>query len=80
MFPEKESEELNLVKNAEDLGKFLVEKDLVENKKGARKFVVLLEKIGRSDLAMELEESLGIGQYFVLLSEFALLIPILFDY
>ena len=63
MFAEKESEELNLVKNAEDLGKFLVEKHLVENKKSERKFVALLKKIGRNDLAMELEDSLGIGQY-----------------
>ena len=63
MFAEKESEELNLVKNAEDLGKFLVEKHLVENKKSERKFVALLRKIGRNDLAMELEDSLGIGQY-----------------
>ena len=63
MFAEKESEELNLVKNAEDLGKFLVEKHLVENKKNERKFVALLKKIGSNDLAMELEDFLGIGQY-----------------
>ena len=63
MFAEKESEELNLVKNAEDLGKFLVEKHLVENKKNERKFVALLKKIGNNDLAMELEDFLGIGQY-----------------
>ena len=63
MFAEKESEELNLVKNAEDLGKFLVEKHLVENKKNERKFVALLKKIGRNDLARELEDFLGIGQY-----------------
>ena len=63
LFAEKESKELNSVKNAEDLGKFLLEKHLVENKKGKRKFVALLEKIGRNDMAVELEESLGIGQY-----------------
>ena len=63
MFAEKESEELNLVKNAEDLGKFLVEKHLVENKKNERKFVALLKKIRRNDLAREFEDSLGIGQY-----------------
>ena len=63
MFAEKELKELNLVKNAEDLAKFLVEKHLVENKKGKRKFVALLGKIGRNDMSVELEESLGIGQY-----------------
>ena len=63
MFAEKESKELNLVENAEDLGKFLVEKNVVANKKGKRKFVALLEKIGRTDMAVKLQESLGIGQY-----------------
>ena len=45
------------------MGKFLVEKHLVENKKNERKFVALLKKIGSNDLAMELEDFLGIGQY-----------------
>lgn len=63
MFAEKELKELNLVKNAEDLGKFLVEKQLVENKKGIRAFVALLEKIGRNDMALDSQEFFGIGQY-----------------
>ena len=63
MFTENELEDLDLVNNAEDLGKFLVEKQLVENNKGKRAFVALLEKIGRNDMALELQQSVGIGQY-----------------
>ena len=63
MFTENELDKLNLVNNAEDLGKFLVEKQLVENNKGKRAFVALLEKIGRNDMALELQQSVGIGQY-----------------
>ena len=63
MFAEKESNELKLLEKTEDLRKFLLEKHLVENRKGERKFMALFEKIGRNDLAVELEEYLGIGQY-----------------
>ena len=64
MFAETELEELELVRNAENLGEFLVEEDLLENEKDERKFMALLQKIGRNDIALKLQKYLAIGQCF----------------